>query len=737
MKKEDLKALLEDMSIEEKIGQLVQIPGFFLEGESITTGPAAEMGFSPEEIYSAGSTLSVFGRDKIKKIQDEFIKHHPHHIPLLFMGDIINGYKSIFPIPLAQGCSFDPDLVMRLASMAAREASVSGLTVNFSPMVDLVRDPRWGRVMESTGEDSYLNSVLAEAIVKGYQGDNIADHEKMAACVKHFAAYGAPVAGRDYTGVELSERTLRDDYLPSYKAAVDTGCELVMTSFNTIDRIPASANTKLMRDILRGEWEFDGVLISDWAAVSELVNHGIAKDDKEAATLAMRAGVDIDMCTPVYIKNLGNLINEGIISETMLDEAVLRVLNLKNKLGLFENPYHFSEDTKEEEVILCSEHRALCREAAEKSMVLLKNKESILPITDPDKKIAFIGPYVSEKHIFGAWSLLGDEKDVISVEEGVKNLKLKNKITFSKGCGRLDERYELYSFRGLESEEKTDEQRALEQAVKEAGDADIVVLMLGEHPGMSGEAGSRGDIRLLRKQRKLFKEIYNVNKNIVTLVFNGRPLDIKGIVNRSKAVIDAWFPGIEGGNAVARMLFGLCSPEGRLSMSFPYCVGQIPVHYDSFSTGRMYDGDKTNRFQSRYLDIPNEPLFEFGYGLSYTEFEYSDLTLSKNEMSKSVENDTITASVTLKNVGDRDGCETVQLYIRDMAGSVVRPLKKLKGFKKVNLKAGEETKVYFEINTQMLKFTDINMNYSAEPGTFRVFVGGSSSTDEYCEFELL
>ncbi len=733
MKKEDLKRLLEDMSLEEKIGQLVQLPGFLIEGGSVITGPALEMGFDEETLYNAGATLSIFSFEQIKEIQDQFMARQPHHIPLLFMGDIINGYRSVYPIPLGQGCSFDPELVKELSAMSAKESSAEGLHVTFSPMVDLVRDARWGRVMESTGEDTYLNSCFARAAVEGYQGKDIADAGNVAACVKHFAAYGAPEAGRDYNTVELSERTLMDDYMPAYQAAVDAGVEMVMTSFNTLNRIPATGNSDYMRTLLRDTWGFHGMLISDWAAVNELELQGIANDMAESADLAIHAGVDMDMCTPVYASSLKKLVADGKVSETLIDESCMRVLELKNKLGLFEDPYHHAEQADPKEVLLCNEHRQLCLKAAEESIVLLKNKRDILPLAKEGLNIAFIGPYAEAHRLYGVWSMLGREEDTVSVKEGVEMIAQGNTCTFAKGCRMLDPKYPLCGFRGMEKEEETDDEELLLDAMMKAKRADVVVMLLGEHPAQSGEGGSRGDIRIPKPQRKLLKEIAKVNSNIVTVLFHGRPLDIRGVDRRSKAVLAAWFPGIEGGNAVARILFGESDPSGRLAMSFPYSVGQVPVHYDHFATGRPFNGDISNRFQSRYQDIPNEPLYPFGHGLTYTTFDYTSVELSDDVMTKEKP---VTVLARIKNIGNREGTEVVQMYIRDLKGSVTRPVKKLKGFERVTLKPGEEKTVRFRIDRDMLAFTGADMKFSAEPGEFYVYVGASSACDRHVSFTL-
>lgn len=738
MEQSKLLELLKDMSLEEKTGQLMQLPSNFFKSEALLTGPAMEFGIEEKEIYEVGSTLSVFGAETIRKVQDAYMEKQPHHIPLLFMGDVINGYKTSFPIPLAQGCSFNPRLVKLCAKAAAREASYDGLHVTFSPMVDLVKDARWGRVLESTGEDAYLNSVYAKAIVEGYQGENIEEDGTLASCVKHFAAYGAPQGAREYNTVELSARTLQDEYLPAYKAGIDAGCLLMMTSFNTLDRIPSTGNKWLLREMLRKKMGFKGVLISDWAAIEELVFHGVAENKKEAARLALDAGVDIDMCTNTYVRNLKALVQEGTIKEDLLDEAVLRVLTLKNKLGLFENPYRFADEQKAKETILCEEHRKLAREAAVSSMVLLKNENRILPLPKKGKKIAFIGPYVEQKRLFGAWSICSEEKDTVSVKDGILDLSLDDTITFAQGCYLLDKGEKLYGYNGLIQERRTvSEEQLLESAVREAENADIVVLALGEHAYHTGEGGSRTNIKLLKPQRRLLNEIRKVNENVIVVLFHGRPLDIKEVTGQAKAVLAAWFPGTEGGHAICDILFGERNPEGRLSMSFPYSVGQVPLSYNRFSTGRPYNGDEKNRFQSMYQDAPVEALYPFGFGLSYTEFSYSGVRLSKKILSVETKGDTIIACVDVKNTGKFEGTETVQLYIRDLCGSVVRPIRELKGFSKITLVPGETKTVEFIISEEMLRFTTAKNRFESEKGRFVVYIGENSKTDNAAEFELI
>ena len=717
------------MSLEEKIGELFQLPSYFFNGDMVT-GPAGELGITPDDLRVSGSCLSIAGAERIHEIQQKHIEKHPHHIPMLFMADIINGYRTVFPIPLAQGCTFDPGLAEKCASIAAREAAAAGLHVTFSPMADLVRDARWGRVMESTGEDTYLNGLMAAAMVRGYFSKKGA----LAACLKHFAGYGAPDGGRDYNTVELSERTLAEDYLPAYKKAIDAGCALVITSFNTLNRIPSTANRRLLREVLRGEMQFDGVVISDWCAVSELIPHGIAADEKEAAVLALNAGVDIDMASPVYLKNLKELAEQKRIDEKQIDESVLRILTLKNKLGLFENPYKDGSEADEKELLLCASHREAARDCAEKSFVLLKNEDSFLPLKKGKESVAFIGPFTDNQLLYGSWSFFGDEQDCVTVKAGVTQNYPDADVFFAQGCPTADPGTNVLGFQKTPPKEEFDLQEALDTAVELAKKADKVVLTLGEHRDFSGEGASRADITLPSCQLELFHKICEVNPNVCVVLFNGRPLDIREINQKAKAILEAWLPGTEGGNALAGILYGDASPSGRLSMSFPYCVGQVPVHYNHMSTGRPFAGDyRTTRYNSKYLDIPNEPLYPFGYGLTYTAFEYSDISLDSDILHKG---DSICASVRVTNTGERPGTETVQMYLHDVSASVTRPVRELKGFCKVFLEPGESRVVAFPITEDMLRFYNITMDYVSEPGQFEVFIGSDSTTSRKAVFSL-
>lgn len=735
MTDKELQELLKKMSLKEKVNQMLQVTGGFFDGHQVAMGPMKEKGFSDENVALSGSVIGSMGAEKLKKIQKEYMENHPHKIPLLFMMDVINGFKTIFPIPLAQGATFEPELSERCAAAAAKEASVSGLHVTFAPMVDLVRDARWGRVMESTGEDPYLNCLFSEAMVKGFQGEDLKEPYHVAACVKHFAGYGAPTAGRDYNTVELSKHTLKEFYLPSYKAGIDAGAAMVMTSFNTIEGIPATGNKWLMRDVLRDEMGFDGVLISDWAAIEEIIYHGYCADRKEAAVRAAKAGVDIDMMTGIYSENMCSLVEEGVISESLIDESVYRILELKNKLGLFENPYKDADEEKEKELILCQEHRNLAREAARKSFVLLKN-DSVLPLKKW-KNTAVIGPYVDNRNLMGAWSFIGETKDTATLREAMTERGFAQEVTFCQGSPILDPGMKLEGFTETQGQEVSQEEceKMLQEAVKAAKDAETVILAVGEDRLQSGEATSNANIQIPAIQMELVRRVSQVNDKVIVVLFSGRPLDIREISEKAQAVLQVWMPGTEGARAIVDVLTGEYNPTGKLPMSFPYCVGQVPVHYNEYSTGRPHvPGKDKDRFRSKYLDIPNAPLYPFGFGLSYTRFAVSPIELSQETMNK---NETIQAVVKVKNVGEVKGTETVQLYIHDVAASVVRPVKELKNFCKVPLEPGEEQTVTFMITEKDLQFLTENDRWESEPGEFEVFVGTDSSVVNCAKFVLV
>lgn len=736
MEKRELEALLKEMSLEEKVGQLLQVLGYYYieEAKKIVTGPEFGLKLSDEMIEQAGSAMSVRGAKVVKKIQKEYMEKHPHHIPLLFMMDVIHGMKTIFPAPLAQAATFDPELTREGSEIAAREAAATGLQVAFSPMADLVRDPRWGRVVESFGEDPYLSACFVKAQVEGLQGFDMKEEGRVCACIKHFAGYGGAEAGRDYNTVNLDTHTFKEFYLKGYQAGIDAGAGMVMTSFNTIDGIPATANHHLMRDILRGEMGFDGVLISDYAAIKETIAHGYSENEEKAAENSLRAGVDIDMMTATYANHVAGLVQKGVLEETLLDESVMRILELKNKLGLFENPYKDADAEKEKELLLCPAHRAAARKAASRSFVLLKNEE-VLPV-DTRQKIAFIGPYTDRKQMLSSWAITGDANDSVTIKEAAEEVFDADRTVYLPGCPVLTPGFGAAQLR-LKTEEELPEEtirEMKEEALKAAKDADLVIMPLGEHYMESGEATSKANIEIPEIQLELLEEVVRVNPNVVVVLFNGRPLDLRKVSRLAKAILEVWLPGTEGGHAIVDVLTGKVNPSGKLPMSFPYSVGQVPVYYNAYSTGRGDFEGCTDHFRSRYLDIPNEPLYSFGYGLSYTKFELSAPELTASTLTK---DGSLEASVTLTNKGTCVGTETLQLYIQDVFGSVVRPVKELKGFRKVTLEPGESRKETFRIDEPMLRFLRADGTVGSELGAFRVWIGSDSRVKEFKEFELV
>lgn len=716
----DIRKLLEKMTFEEKTFQLIQLNSMFFKqiGASDATGPMEDLQLDNEGIKYVGTTLNSMGAARMKEIQDEYMQNHPNKIPMIFMQDVVHGYRTIYPIPLGLACSFDMELIKDCSAMAAKEASVDGVQLTFAPMVDLVRDARWGRVMESTGEDPYLNCLASKAQVEGYQGDG--GKYTLAACVKHFAAYGAAEAGRDYNTVDMSERTLREYYLPAYKAAVDAGVESVMTAFNTVDGIPAVGNKWLVDTVLRKEWKYDGVVISDYNAFRELIVHGAAEDEKQAACMAMNASVDIEMMSATYPKYLKELLAEGKVTMEQIDTAVLRVLRLKEKLGLFDNPYADSNEEEAAKFILCDEHRALAAKAAEQSAVLLKNN-GVLPFKKTIKKIAVIGPLGDTGEIIGFWQCGGEAKDSVSIATGLKRKLGESKVFVEMGCD-------------VALNAKCDVKR-IKAAKKLAKKCDAVVLCLGEHEHDSGEGNSKLHLDLPEVQYKLLQEVLSVNKNTAVLLFTGRPLTVKRLHEQAPAILNMWFPGTEGGTAAANLLFGDVCPSGKLTMTFPQYVGQCPIYYNAYNTGRpRYNEKERVGYCSSYIDGGNRPLYPFGYGLSYVDFEYSEPTLSATKMQRG---ERIIASVKVKNKGFYEAQETVQLYIRDLYGSTVRPVKELKGFKKISLLPNEEKVVAFDIDEESLAFYGSDLKRKAESGKFAVFIGASSDCQPFAEFELL
>ena len=727
MKEKYIISLLNQMTLEEKIGQMVQVAGdiFLTDDINVETGPLKNLELSNEQLYQVGSILNVMGAERVKKVQDEYLSKSRLKIPLLFMDDVINGYKIAFPIPIAQGCSWNIDIIKKIAKISAMESNIAGANVNFSPMVDLSRDARWGRVMESIeGEDPYLGQVYAKAIVETYQGKDLRELGNVASCVKHIAAYGAIEAGRDYNTVDMSEREFRQYYLPAYKSAINAKAEMIMTSFNILNGIPATINKWLIQDLLRKELGFKGVVISDYGAIEETIAHGSSEDEKHAALNAINAGVDIDMMSRIYANYLKDLCLENKEIEEKVNESVLRILNLKNKLGLFENPYGNSNIEKEKTYIMNKENLKETKKLVEETFVLLKNENHILPL-NINKKIALIGPYADNTAITGSWSMFSDRKKNTTILEALQK-QIVN-LKYSKGCEilRIEEINRILRADGVQTlenkNEKEEEKQMIEQAKDLAKEADIILLALGEHYRQSGEACSRSNIELPKNQIELIEELHKLGKPMIMILFNGRPLQLSNIENKLDSILEVWFPGTMGAEAITDVLLGNTNPSGKLTMSFPQNVGQCPIYYNHYNTGRPHNYE--GRYLSRYQDIPTESFYPFGYGLSYCKFEYKNLKLDKTEID---ENEKINVTVEIENKSDFEGYEVVQMYIQDLFGSVVRPVKELKGFKKVYFKAYETKKVEFEITKEMLKFWNERLEFKDEKGNFKVYIGGNS-----------
>ena len=714
-----VEALLRQMTLEEKIGQLNQYTG-----DNAATGPITINPNKQAEIKQGliGSMLNILGTKYTRQYQ-ELAMQSRLKIPLLFGQDVIHGYKTTFPIPLAEAASWDLEAMELTARIAATEAAAAGIHWTFAPMVDISRDPRWGRVMEGAGEDTYLGSKIAYARVKGFQG-NLGDVTSVMACVKHFAAYGAAVGGRDYNSVDMSNRMLWETYLPPFKAALDAGAATFMNSFNDLNGIPATGNAYLQRDILKEKWNFKGFVVSDWGSIGEMVNHGYAKDNKEAALAAITAGSDMDMESNAYRYHLAQLVKEKKVPMALIDDAVKRILRKKFELGLFDDPFKFNNEEREQKALYNPEHRKVARAMAAKSIVLLKNEKGILPLSKSTKTIAFIGPLVKEyKQNMGFWSVelpeLDYTKEIVSQWDGLQNKVGKNtQLLYAKGCD-------------IEGDNK----EGFAEAIAVANQADVVILSIGERRDQSGEAKSRSNLRLPGVQEELVKAIQATGKPVVVLINAGRPLIFNWTADQVPAILYTWWLGSEAGNAIADVLFGDYNPSGKLPISFPREEGQIPIYYNHFNTGRPAPNETATNYVSAYIDLKNSPKFPFGYGLSYTTFNYSDLQLSKKVMKK---NETITVSFTLTNSGKFDGEEVVQLYLKDQVGSVVRPVKELRDFQKVFLKAGASQKITFTIDKEKLAFYNAKLEWEPEPGTFEVQLG-SSSTDIRLKdnFELL
>lgn len=711
--------LLKKMTIEEKVGQLNQYTG-----DNQATGPITINPNKQAEIKQGlvGSMLNIIGTKYTRQYQ-ELAMQSRLKIPLLFGQDVIHGYKTTFPLPLAEAASWDLAAIELGARVAATEAAASGIHWTFAPMVDISRDPRWGRVMEGAGEDTYLGSKIAYARVKGFQGNKLGDLNSVMACVKHFAAYGAGVGGRDYNSVDMSERMLWETYLPPFKAALDAGAATFMNSFNDINGIPATGNAHLQRDILKGKWNFQGFVVSDWGSIGEMVAHGYSKDLKEAAYSAITAGSDMDMESNAYRYNLAQLVKEGRVSVDLVDDAVRRILRKKFELGLFDDPYKYSDAKREEKALNNLEHRKAAREMAEKSIVLLKNENQTLPISKSVKTIAFIGPMVKEyKANMGFWAVelpeVKYDQWVVSQWDGLQNKVGKNtKLLYAKGCDVTGDNKDGFA-----------------EAVETAKQADVVILSIGERHDMSGEAKSRSDIHLPGVQEDLVKAVMATGKPVVVLINAGRPLVFNYTADNVPAILYTWWLGTEAGNAIANVLFGDYNPSGKLPMTFPREVGQVPIYYNHFSTGRPAKDENSTNYVSAYIDLKNSPKFHFGYGLSYTTFDYSGLKLSSTKIKS---NETIKVSFQLKNTGKVAGEEVAQLYLKDKFGSVVRPVLELRDFQKVKLNAGETKTIEFTIDKEKLSFYNNKLEWVAEPGDFEVMIGTSSADIKLrSDFEL-
>jgi beta-glucosidase len=716
-KDEFVADLMAKMTVEEKIYQLVQ----FTSDGSVTGPKTGDNYITRIQQGKVGSLLNATGAAYTREMQKRNLENSRLKIPLLFGHDVIHGYKTIFPINLGMAASFDMKAIELAARIAAEEASSAGVHWTFAPMVDIARDPRWGRVSEGSGEDTFLGGKIAVANVRGFQGEDLSKTNTILACAKHFAAYGAAEAGRDYNTVDMSERTLRDIYFPPFEASVAAGVKTFMASFNEISGIPSTGSKFLLRDVLKGEWQFDGMVVSDYTGINEMIAHGYAKDDQDAAQLALNAGLDMDMVGATFMNTLKKSYDEGKVSIKVIDDACKRVLDVKYDLGLFEDPYRYSDEKREKATIYKPEFLDAALDVANKSMVLLKNSDAVLPLKK-EQKIAFVGPLVNdESHIIGSWAALGDRGGfAVSIKEGVTKLLGANaKVTFDNGV-----------------DFQKGETSLISTAISNAKNADVIVAIMGERENQAGEAASQTNIDLSTTQKSFLQELKKLGKPIVLVLMNGRPLTLSWENDNMDAILETWYPGTRGGDAIAQTLFGMNNPSGKLPMTFPRSVGQIPIYYNHKNTGRPYLGptDPEQKYKSRYTDSDNSPLFPFGFGLSYTSFEYSNFKLSSPKIGF---NEKLKISIDVANTGNYDGAEVVQLYIRDLVGSVTRPVKELKGFEKTSLKKGEKKTITFEISSGDLKFYNIDMKNEAEAGEFEIFAGGNSDAQSRGKFELV
>ncbi|SEG56904.1 beta-glucosidase [Halpernia humi] len=719
--------LLSKMTLDEKIGQL-NLPS----SGDFTTGTAQSSGIAKKiEEGAVGGLFNIKGVDKIRDVQKIAIEKSRLHIPLIFGMDVIHGYETTFPIPIALASSWDPNLIQKTARVAANEATSQGINWFFSPMVDLARDPRWGRVAEGAGEDPFLGSEISKAMVFGYQGTDLAKNNTGLACVKHFALYGAAEAGREYNSVDMSKLKMYNQYFPTYKAAVDAGVGSVMASFNTVNNIPASANKWLQTEVLRNQWKFKGFVVTDYTGISEMTDHGIG-DLQQVSALALKAGIDMDMVSEGFLKTLKKSFSEGKVTQKDIDNATRRILEAKYDLGLFDDPYRYNDSSRAKTEVFTKANQNFAREVATKSMVLLKNDHQLLPLKK-EGTYAVIGPLADNKlNMAGTWSVGAKQENSISLLQGLKQVVGdKAQFIYAKGSNiyydeKLEERAAMFGKNTMR--DSRPKEVILQEALDAANKSDVIILAIGESAEMSGESSSRTNINIPEAQKDLFNELKKTGKPIVLVLFNGRPLTIVDESKKADAILDAWFPGTEAGLAIADILFGDVNPSGKLPMTFPRSVGQIPIYYNHLNTGRPLSTELTEKcgfekFKSAYFDECNTPLYPFGFGLSYTQFNYSDFNVSNL---KPKGNTTIDASVTLTNSGKYDGAEVVQLYIRDLVGSISRPVKELKGFQKIYLKAGESKKVVFKISPEDLKFYNNDLKYDWESGDFEIMVGTNS-----------
>jgi len=711
--------LLNQMTLEEKIGQMNQYNGFWdLTGPAPSNGDAAKKYEHLRKGY-VGSMLNLRGVENVRKIQKIAVEETRLGIPLIIGFDVIHGYETLSPIPLAESASWDLEAIKKSAEVAAEEAAAAGINWTFAPMVDISRDARWGRVMEGAGEDPYLGSKIAFARVQGFQGSDLSHHSTLAACAKHFAAYGFAESGREYNTADIGTSTLNNSVFPPFQATVDAGVRTFMNSFNELNGIPATGNTYLQRDILKGKWEFDGFVVSDWGSIEEMIPHGYAKDNKHAAQMAVNAGSDMDMESYLYVNELADLVREGTVKEAYIDDAAKRILRVKFELGLFDDPYKYCDAQREKEVIGQQAFHEASLDMAKKSIVLLKNEDQLLPLKKQGQKIALIGALASDKTSpLGSWRIAAKDNSAVSVLEGMQAYT-GNQLTYAKGTDVSLGKTKFTEEVKINTTDKSE----FTQAIAVAKKADVVVMVLGEIGYQSGEGRSRTELGLPGVQQELLEAVYNVNKNIVLVLNNGRPLVLNWHQEHLPAIVEAWQLGTQSGNAIAQVLYGDYNPSGKLPMSFPRAVGQIPIYYNHKNTGRPIMPTPSTVFWSHYQDVENTPLYPFGFGLSYTTFEYSDLqaqVVSTNE---------VNVSVTLRNTGTFTGKEVVQLYLKDHYASVTRPVRELKGFELVSLEPNEHKKISFKLTEKELGFYNNAGDFVLEPGDFSIFVGGDSTTN--------